>query len=115
MWIANKAFRYRGASYQRGDVVPAETWANRRAFQAKRCIRRVDDVPVEPETAPEPIPEATVAPNLSEMKRADLNAYATEHGVADAESYPNKDALIEAIEAAMTAPDDDDVSDGDGA
>lgn len=37
-------------------------------------------------------------PNLDDIKRADLNAYAESVGVADAASYPNKEALIAAIE-----------------
>lgn len=38
-------------------------------------------------------------PALRAMTRDDLNARAAEVGVADAETLPNKDAVIEAIEA----------------
>lgn len=37
-------------------------------------------------------------PNLSGMKRAELNALAAERGVADAEGLPNKEAVIAALE-----------------
>ena len=43
------------------------------------------------------------APNLRSMTRADLEAYAAECGVEAPESYPNKEALIEAIEGAVPA------------
>ncbi|MDP9469068.1 MAG: Rho termination factor N-terminal domain-containing protein [Chloroflexota bacterium] len=39
-------------------------------------------------------------PNLREMKRGELEAYAAEHGVEHPSEYPNKDELIVAIEAA---------------
>lgn len=45
---------------------------------------------------------ANNAPNLREMKRPDLNAYATEHGVSNPDDYPNKDELIAAVEQAGT-------------
>jgi len=38
--------------------------------------------------------------NLRGMTRADLNDYATAHGIADAEGYANKDELAAAIESA---------------
>lgn len=40
------------------------------------------------------------------LNRTDLNAYATEHGIADPESYATKVELIAAIQAAEseTAP-----------
>ncbi len=40
-------------------------------------------------------------PNLREMKRGELEAYAAEHGVEHPSEYPNKDELIVAIEAAQ--------------
>lgn len=48
-------------------------------------------------TAPAETEDAATEPDLAGMKRADLEAYAASHGVADPSSYPNKEALIEAI------------------
>lgn len=45
--------------------------------------------------------------NLSAMTRTELNAFAAEHGVPDADKFPNKDALIEAIEAHVNSPMDE--------
>ncbi len=42
-------------------------------------------------------------PNLREMKRGELEAYAAEHGVEHPSEYPNKDELIAAIEAIQKA------------
>jgi hypothetical protein len=41
----------------------------------------------------------TNVPNLSAMKRDELNTYAAEQGVDNPESLPTKDAVIEAIQA----------------
>lgn len=43
--------------------------------------------------------------NLKAMKRDDLNLYALDHGVDDPEAFPNKDALITAIENAGQSDD----------
>jgi len=51
-------------------------------------------------------------PNLRSMTRAELDAFATERGIADPAGFPNKDALIEAIEAAPEAGDE--AGDADG-
>lgn len=40
-------------------------------------------------------------PKPQEMSRADLNAFATQAGVVDPESFPNKTALLEAIDQAQ--------------
>lgn len=39
--------------------------------------------------------------NLSAMRRTDLDSFAAEHGVVDADKLPNKDAVIEAIVLAV--------------
>jgi hypothetical protein len=44
-------------------------------------------------------------PNLGEMTRDELDAYAAEHGVADPGSFANKADLVAAIEAVPTAPE----------
>ena len=49
----------------------------------------------------QPVPPAEV--DLEAMSRDELNAYATEQGVENAEKFPNKPALIEAITAAGEA------------
>ena len=41
--------------------------------------------------------------DLNAMTRAELNTFATAHGIADAESYANKADLIAAIEEAQPA------------
>lgn len=87
MWIALKPFRYRGVSYLASDQVPAEKWSSRRALVSMRKIRFVPDVEVV-------IPMSTIR----NMKRVDLNEYASTHGIPDAETYPNRDALLERIE-----------------
>lgn len=45
--------------------------------------------------------------DLEAMSRAEINAYATELGIEDADKLPNKPAVIAAIEEALTAPDDE--------
>ncbi len=39
-------------------------------------------------------------PNLKEMKRSELEAYAADQGVENPSEYPNKEELIAAIESA---------------
>lgn len=46
--------------------------------------------------------------SLADMRRDELNAFAAEHGVAEPEKLPNKDAVIAALDAG-------DESDADGA
>lgn len=45
--------------------------------------------------------EQTDSPNIRGMTPDELNAYAAAYGVADPESYANKDDLIAAIEAVV--------------
>ncbi len=110
MWIATKPFRYRGVAYVPGDTVPADKWTTKRFFVARRVIAHLDD------PGPMPPPEVSavadmampVNPDLSAMTRSELEDYAFTVGIDDAESYavyPNKAALIAAIEEALTAPD----------
>jgi hypothetical protein len=128
MYVALRTFRYRNTSYAKGDTVPAEGWTARRALVASRRIRYLADpgpLPPDEPAEPEP-PEPTVtvetdgqggeaapasetptgaAVDFSALTRAELNAYAATLGVADPDSYPNKGALVDAIEEALTAPD----------
>lgn len=50
---------------------------------------------------------ATMTTDLTAMTRAELDAYAATLGIEAPEKLPNKGAVIEAIEEALTAPDDD--------
>jgi hypothetical protein len=43
--------------------------------------------------------------DITKLNRDDLNTYAEAHGIDNPASYPNKPALIAAIEDALTAPD----------
>lgn len=106
MWIATRSFRYRDKRYEPGDTVPAETWPNRRALVAIRRIKWVAD----DEATAEPTPV-----NLRAMKRADLDAYAATQGILDAAAYPNKDALIAAIEGEPPPEPVDETADTVGA
>jgi len=56
---------------------------------------------------PAPVQAAPISeqPNFKDMKRAELNAYATQHGVKDADQLPNIDAVIAAIDAQTKASD----------
>lgn len=114
MYVATRTLRYRGATYAAGDRVPAEGWPARRGLVAARRIRQVPDpeptVIVETDgqggdAATEGQASTGGALDLSALTRAELNAVAAANGVADPASYPNKGALVDAIEGALTAPD----------
>jgi hypothetical protein len=118
-WIALRRVKLRGTQYEKGEEVPGADLRNRRMLVATGYIVDVPDAPPpKPEPEPEPNPEpadddvdsgeAEEAPSLTGMKRADLNAYAAEIGMDDPEGYPNREALIAAIEDRLAAPDDDD-------
>lgn len=49
----------------------------------------------------------TPADDLAAMKRPDLNAYAEQRGVENPAGYPNKDALVAAIQEQEQAMNDD--------
>lgn len=100
MWIATKPFRYRGVRYQAGDVVPAERWPSRKALVAIRKIRQEAD----------PIPEPTPV-LFNTLKRAELNKFATEQGIEDAEGYSNRESLIEKLEEVLAPQSGDEGSD----
>lgn len=100
MWIATKPFRYRGVRYQAGDVVPAERWPSRKALVAIRKIRKEND----------PIPEPTPV-LFKTLKRAELNKFAAEQGIEDAEEYPNRESLIEKLEEVLAPSSADEISD----
>ena len=105
MWNALKPFRYRGVAYRPGDEVPAHQWPNRKALVAMRRIKQTFESPTE--TLDTVASSGTV--NLSNMKRDDLNQYATSLGLENPESYGTKAELIEAL----TPKDDDSPPDGD--
>lgn len=86
MWIAIRPFNYRGKRYSAGDTVPAESWSVRRFMEARRRIRFVS-----------PISDSLSNSQLKSMTRAELNFLATQRGIVDAESYPNRDSLISRI------------------
>lgn len=123
MWIATVLLRYRGRIYRKGDVVPADDPRQRRSFERLGRIVWVeapepdeaeDEAPVDPPT-PSPDDEPPTGetgddvPSLG-WTRAALDAYATDHGLdtTDKATYPNKQAVLDAIEAALTAPDEGD-------
>lgn len=94
MWIALRPFRYRNTKYIPGDRVPAESWVNRKALATTRRIKYIPD----PVAEPEPL-------NLKNAKRAELEAYARQLGIEDAENkdvYPNRDTLIAKIESVQS-------------
>lgn len=107
MWIAVKPFRYRGVAYNAGDTVPAETWANRKAFVAMRKIR------LDPDPLPVSSPAETPPVALATMKRGELNSYGLSLGILDAEGYSNRESLIEAIEALTTPTEESDEEEED--
>lgn len=86
MWVATKSFRYRGVRYNVGDQVPAETWPNRRALTTMRRIRLIPD-------SVEEVSPVAVKP-IADMKRTELNEYATTQGILDAAIYANREALL---------------------
>lgn len=96
MWVASKPFRYRGVRYNAGDQVPAESWPGRRALVSMRKIRREE----------EPVPDPRETPFKS-MKRADLNEFAIQQGIEDAETYPNRESLIEKLEEILSPQSED--------
>lgn len=63
--------------------------------------------PVVAADQPAPVQAAPISeqPNFRDMKRAELNAYATRAGVKDADQLPNIDAVIAAIDARAKASD----------
>jgi hypothetical protein len=96
MWVAVKPFRYRSVFYDAGDRVPAEDWPGRKALVSMRRIREAP----EEETA-ESVP-------FREFKRAQLNEYAIEQGIEDAEDYPNRESLIEKLDEVLGSSDEED-------
>jgi hypothetical protein len=52
--------------------------------------------------------------DLRGLKRSELEAHAADLGVENPADFPNKDALIEAIEERLTAPDDEPADDSFG-
>lgn len=101
MWICNRPFRYRGVSYRPGDQVPAESWPGRKALSSIRKIKYVAETGSPEETAAETKPL-----DITKLKRAELNAYATEQGVEDAEGYSSRETLIEKLNS-LNAPSAD--------
>jgi hypothetical protein len=77
-----------------GDVLEVSEELFNEQYEAQGWWRE-DEAPA----ADDPAADAAV-PNLDGMTRDELNAKAAEAGVADPESFPNKAALIEAIQAA---------------
>lgn len=118
MWIATSLLRYRGRIYRKGAAVPADDPHQRRSFERLGRIKWVDDPAPEPiagdETPPLDGESATGetgddAPSL-DWTRAALDTYASDHGfdTSDKAIYPNKQAVLDAIEEALTAPDEGD-------
>lgn len=97
MWIAIKPFSYRGKRFAAGEEVPASGWPMRRALEIRNKIRFVKDS-VES--------TAVASVDFKKMSRAELNVYATQIGIANPESYPNRDALLQALTG--DAPMDED-------
>jgi hypothetical protein len=88
-WIALRRVKLRGTQYEKGEEVPGADLRNRRMLVATGYIVDVPDAP----TAPPP-------PNLREMKRAELEAYAADRDIANPADFANMDDLRAAIEAA---------------
>ncbi len=108
MWIAVKPFSYRGTRYKAGDRVPAETWTSRRALVSMRKIKSVPDTGDNLNNGPiaEPQGWKWVRKTYEDMKRADLDAYASEQGIDKPSSFSSKALLIDALEEKLTGPEE---------
>lgn len=104
MWVTLKPFRYRGTSYKAGDRVPAERWASRKALVSLRKIKFVPNTGV---PVVQPDGWKWERKTYEAMKRADLDAYATEQGL-DPTGYSKKEDLLDALEEKFNPTDDTD-------
>jgi len=100
MWVAVKPFRYRSVFYDVGEQVPAEDWPGRKALISMRKIRQASEEEGAEKSQAESVP-------FRDFKRAQLNEYAIEQGIEDAEDYPNRESLIEKLEEILESSDEE--------